>query len=154
MTQKRGRKSKLNIIKENIDQIEKWARSGLREEQIAECLGIATSTFSKYKQEYPELQKTIENARVFLVADIKNALVERAKGFKYEEKKSYTKMDESGRQTTYIEITEKYALPDVAAINSLLQNFDGDWYRDKQMYKLKEQEYELRKKIAESKEWQ
>lgn len=154
MAQKRGRRSKLNIIKENIDQIEKWARSGLREEQIAECLGIATSTFSKYKQEYPELQKTIENARVFLVADIKNALVERAKGFKYEEKKSYTKMDESGRQTTYIEITEKYALPDVAAINSLLQNFDGDWYRDKQMYKLKEQEYELRKKIAESKEWQ
>ena len=85
MTQKRGRKSKLNVVKENIDQIEKWARSGLREEQIAECLGISTSTFSKYKNEYPELQKTIENARVFLVADIKNALVERAKGFKYEE---------------------------------------------------------------------
>ena len=154
MTQKRGRKSKLNIIKENIDQIEKWARSGLREEQIAECLGISTSTFSKYKNEYPELQKTIENARVFLVADVKNALVERAKGFTYEEKKSYTKIEDGGKQTTYIEITEKYALPDVAAINSILQNFDGDWYRDKQMYKLKEQEYELRKMLAENREWQ
>lgn len=154
MAQKKGRRSKINIIEENLDQISKWARSGLREEQIAECLGLATSTFSKYKKEYPELQKTLENARVFLVADIKNALVERAMGFKYEEKKSYTKMDESGRQTTYIEITEKYALPDVAAINSLLQNFDGDWYRDKQMYRLKEQELELRKKLAETKEWQ
>ena len=155
MAQKRaGRKSKLDVIKDNMEQIEKWARAGLREDQIAECLGISSSTFSKYKNEYPELKDVISKARVFLVADLKNVLVERAKGFTYEEKKSYTKRDESGRETTYIEITEKYALPDVAALNSLLQNFDGDWYRDKQTYKLKEQELRLREKLAESREWQ
>ena len=155
MAQKKaGRKSKLDVIKNNMEQIEKWSRSGLREEQIAECLGISSTTLSKYKNEYPELKDVISRARVFLVADLKNVLVERAKGFTYEEKKSYTKRDESGRETTYIEITEKYALPDVAALNSLLQNFDGDWYRDKQVYKLKEQELRLREKLAENREWQ
>lgn len=149
----RGRKSKLDIIKDNLEHIEKWAKLGATEEQIAESLGVSRSAFSEYKKQYPELNDLIKKARMNLVIELKGTLVERAKGFTYEEKKQYIKKDEvTGNKTQYTEISTKQALPDVAALNLCLKNWDKEWQNDPALYELKKAELELRKKMAEDKE--
>ena len=153
MANKRGRKSKLDVVKENLEQIKEWAETGVNEEQMAKSLGISVSTWEKYKNEFSELKEILKGGRIKLVADLKSALIKRALGFSYEEKKQYIKEDDTGGTTTYTEITTKKALPDVAALNSALQNFDGDWYRDKKNYEIKLQELKLRERLAEKDNW-
>ena len=88
---KRGRKSKKDIIEENLDRIEEMARYGANEADIAKSLGISVSTWEKYKNEFSQLKEVLKNARQDLVVEIKSALVKRALGFNYEEKKQYIK---------------------------------------------------------------
>lgn len=145
-----GRKSKKDVISKNLKNIKKWASDGATEKQIANCLGLSVSSFQKYKSQMPELKETIDKGRVQLVVDLKGALVKKAKGFEYEEKKQYIKKDiETGKNTQYTEITKKHALPDVAALNLALKNYDKEWKNDPDMYDLKKQELELRKQMAE-----
>lgn len=156
MATKRGRKSKIDVVKENLDHIKKWAELGATEEQIAESLGVSRSSFCEYKKSFPQLTDTIKKARMNLVIDLKDTLVRRAKGFEYEEKKQYIKRDEvTGNRTQYTEISTKQALPDVAALNLCLKNWDKEWQNDPAMYELKKQELELRKEMAMQKddEW-
>ena len=135
----------------HLEEITKWVRT-MSEKQIAHRLGIGESTWHLYKTQHPELAEAVLNGRQDLISDVKSALIRRAVGFDYTEEKNYIKEDHNGL-ATYTEITKKRALPDVAACNSILQNLDKDWYRDKAQARLREQELELKKKIAEANNW-
>lgn len=150
---KRGRKSKADIVIENLDRIKEMARVGVTEEDIAKSLGISVSTFEKYKNEFPQLKESLKISKVDLSVTVKSALVKRALGYEYEEKKQYITEDDNGNKKKHTEITTKHMPPDVGAINSLLQNIDDNWYRDKRGAELRKQELELRKQMAEEKEW-
>lgn len=152
----RGRKNKYEShIKPYLEEIAKWAEEGLTEATMIKNLGVSHTTFYEYKSLHTELADAIKKGRAPLISRIRGALVKRAEGFKYEEKKTYTKVDEvSGNKTSYMEITKKYCPPDVAAINLFLKNYDKEnWANDPQTLELKKMEFELRKKIAEEKEW-
>lgn len=151
-----GRKSVYeDKIKSRFDDIERWLKGGATERQVAAALGISYSTFNKYKaekKEFAERLKSIDRSEIVL--DLRSALLKKALGFTYEEKKQYIRQNENGEQNTYTEITTKTALPDVAAINLALKNYDRDnWANDPQMIKLREQELELRKLQMESSNW-
>ena len=150
---KRGRKSKADIVIENLDRIKEMARVGVTEEDIAKSLGISVSTFEKYKNEFPQLKESLKTSKIDLSVTVKSALVKRALGYEYEEKKQYITEDDNGNKKKHTEITTKHMPPDVGAINSLLQNIDDNWYRDKRGAELRKQELELRKQMAEDKEW-
>lgn len=150
---KRGRKSKADIVLGNLDRIKEMARVGVTEEDIAKSLGISVSSFEKYKSEFPQLKESLKISKVDLSVTVKSALVKRALGYEYEEKKQYITEDDNGNKKKHTEITTKHMPPDVGAINSLLQNIDDNWYRDKRGAELRKQELELRKQMAEEKEW-
>lgn len=150
---KRGRKSKADIVLENLDRIKEMARVGVTEEDIAKSLGISVSSFEKYKSEFPQLKESLKISKVDLSVTVKSALVKRALGYEYEEKKQYITEDDNGNKKKHTEIITKHMPPDVGAINSLLQNIDDNWYRDKRGAELRKQELELRKQMAEEKEW-
>lgn len=152
---KRGRKSKYDIVKENFPQIEKWLKEGATERQIAENLNIAMSSWSLYKTQYTELTELIKNSRRDVVQELRGALIKKALGFEYEEKKTYIKTDEeTGKQTKYVEITKKYSVPDVAAINLSLKNYDKEnWANDPQMLELRKAEFEFKKQMQENENW-
>lgn len=150
-----GRKDKYEShIKPYFNDIKQWISDGATERQVAYKLGIAYPTFNKYKQRHSELVDLISNAKRNLIADLRGALVKKALGFKYEETKSYSKVDETtGSETTYIETTQKCSLPDVAAINLLLKNLDTDnWNNDPAAHRLKERELKMRERLAEKQE--
>lgn len=152
-----GRKSVYeDKIKSKFAEIKKLLEGGASEKQVAESLGIAYSTFNRYKaekKEFAELLKSVD--RTELIQDLKSALIKKALGFEHEEKKQYVKEDSiTGKKYKYTEITTKYYPPDVAAINLALKNYDrDDWSNDWQAYDLKKQELELRKQMAEAKDW-
>lgn len=148
-----GRKSKYELVKSKFPQIRKWLKSGVTEAQVAKNLGIAMSSWSLYKTKYPELTELIKSSRETVVEDLRGALLKRALGFEYEEQKTYIKV-EDGKEVKYTEITRKQALPDVAAINLSLKNYDKEnWANDPQLLKLRQMEFEFKKKMAEKDDW-
>lgn len=152
---KRGRKSAYEThIKPRFSDILNWLKNGATERQIAENLGVSYSTLNKYKAENNEFAEFIKNGRKTLVMQLRGALVKRAMGFEYTEKKKYTKRDPDGQVFQYVEETTKTALPDVAALNLCLKNYDPEeWANDPQALKLKREELELRREIADKNDW-
>ena len=152
----RGRKSKYDeVVKPHLDKIKSWcADSGATEKDICDTLGIAVSTFNEYKHKYPELMEALKKGRKELVLEIKSSLAKKARGYDYEEKKTYIKKDDMGKDVKYTEITTKHQPPSEAAANMLLKNYDKDWKDNPAMYDLKRQELELRKMMAEKDNWE
>lgn len=153
---KSGRKSVYETkIKSRFEDIKKWLTGGATERQVAAALGIAYSTFNKYKAENMEFQQLLQSVdRTEIILDLRSALLKKALGFKYEETKKYSKQDDDGNTTTYVEVTEKQSLPDVAAINLALKNYDStNWSNDPAMLRLKQQELELKKQAIDKDNW-
>lgn len=174
MVIKKGRKNKYETdIKPNLPLIQEMART-MTEKQIADALGVSyTGTWSLAKQQYPELKEALKKGRQNLVAELRSALIKKAVGFEYEEKKVVTEkvqwppelyqmLIDAGFTPAQIEqadlvkteIAHKKMAPDVAAINLALKNYDKDnWANDPQALALKKKELELREKQIENNAW-
>lgn len=131
-----------------FDDIRKMALT-MTEKQIAKTLGVGYSTWCEYKIKYPELQENLKKGRESLVLELKSALIQKAKGFNYTEKKIIKENGVVVREEEYI----KFALPDVAALNLLLKNYDEQWRNDPAEYELKKRAIEVQEKKLEQNEF-
>ena len=147
---KMGRKNKYYThIKPHLSEIENMLQT-MTEEQVAKKLGVAYSSWNKYKTEFKELTEVIKKGNSTLVSELKSVLKKRAKGFQYEERKVIKENGQIVREEIYV----KSALPDVASINLLLKNYDKDnWSNDPQVIELRKKELELKEKQAEANNW-
>lgn len=151
---KRGRKSVYDTkIKPRFDDILYWLRHGATEKQIYENLDIDKVTFYKYKKEKIEFFNLLKKGQESLVEQLRGALIKKALGFEYKEIKRFTKI-EKGKQVQTIEETTKQSLPDVAAANLLLKNYDKEnWSNDPRNDDIKREELELKKKLFDKENW-
>lgn len=154
-------------VKLRFDEIAEWVKLGATEKEIIKNLDISEDTFYRYKNQYKEFSELLKKNRVKPVEEIKAAMLKRAVGFQYEEKKVVTQqimIDGADgvplpAKVIRTEITTKTALPDVAAGLVLLQHWDKDengntkWSRDPANREIKEKELELKEKIAEENNW-
>lgn len=160
------------FVEPYLSKIEEMALT-MSEEDIAKTLGISYSTFRRYKSDHEQLKAALQKGRKDLVFELKSALIQKARGFRYTEKKEiystlsvnddlYERLLEDGYSPEELkgirwlrtEVTEKYSAPDVAAANLLLKNYDRDnWANDPQMLRLREKEIELRERQIENSEW-
>ena len=170
MAEKRGRKSKYEThVKPYFAQIQEWCRT-MTEAQIAQGLGVGKSAFQEYKTKFPELAECLKNGRKNLVADLRGALIRKAVGYEYTEKKIvmerfkwpeelYKILLDAGLTPEQIEqvkteVSHKKMAPDVAAINLALKNYDPEnWANDPQVLALKKRELELRERQIEESSW-
>ena len=82
--------------------------------------------------------------------DLKGTLMRKAKGFQYTEKKIIKESGVEVRVEEYV----RTSLPDVAALNLLLKNYDKEnWSNDPQVLALRKKELELRERQIEAGEW-
>lgn len=148
---KRGRKSAYDThIAPHIDTIREAVKAGATVKEIAKALNVAESTLHKYMAEKTELAEAFTHGRASIVIQIRGALLKKALGYEYQEKKQYLKKDETGEQVTYTEITTKHQPPSETAGAMLLRNYDESWLdKDSITTQLKQQELELRKAIAQ-----
>ena len=121
----------------------------MTEKQIAKTVGVGYSTWCEYKIKYPELQENLKKGRESLVLELKSALIQKAKGFNYTEKKIIKENGVVVREEEYT----KFALPDVAALNLLLKNYDEQWRNDPAEYELKKRAIEVQEKKLEQNEF-
>lgn len=138
-------------IKPHLADIKKAVEAGATIEEIAKAYGIAPSTIYKYKKEIKEFSEAFAQAREKVIIDIKAALLKKALGYEYQEKKQYIKKDENGENVTCTEITTRHQPPSETAGAMLLRNYDNSWLdKDAISTALKKQELELKKAIAET----
>lgn len=138
-------------IKPYLKQIAEWKKNGATDEQVCEQLGISRSVFYAAKAKYKEFSDVLKNSRENFVADLRGELARLAFKHSLETVKVYTKMDDDGQTVTYKEKTSKEVDGDIAAIHLLLKNLDKDnWADNPQNLKIKQQELELKKLIAEA----
>lgn len=151
----KGRKGKYETyVKPRLEEIEKWLNDGASEAQVAEALGVSYAAFNNYKRDYAELREICEKPRVGVILKLRSALIDRALGTKVKKVKTYSKKDEDGKEIKYTEMTVDELPPDVAAINLALKNLDRqNWANDPQTLELKKQELEIKKMLAEAKDW-
>ena len=149
-----GRNNKYDThIAPFFEKIDELLNGGASEEQVAKALGVSYASWGNYKKKYPDFKELCDKPRTNLIEDLRSALVKRALGFTYEEKKQYITEDEDGHKRKHTEITTKQALPDTTAIFGALNIYDPEYVKDKKQHELKQQELELRKQMAEFKEW-
>lgn len=174
-----GRKSKYETdVKVRFKEIKKWLESGATEKEIARNLGIAMSTFSDYKNKFSEFSEFLKNNRKQPVEEIKAAMLKRALGFEYTEKKTTKQkielpdelkdmLENYGVDIAKIqrpiliktEETIKNALPSETAGLILLKHWDKDkngkakWTGDPASLEIKKEELKLKKEQAENNNW-
>lgn len=138
-------------IKPHIEDIKKAVASGATVEEIATAFNISVSSIYKYKAQKKELKEAFARGRGKIIIDIKGALLKKALGYEYEEKKQYITEDESGKKKKHTEIMTRHMPPSETAAAMLLRNYDQTWLdKDNISTQLKQQEMELKKAIAES----
>lgn len=75
------------LTKEGLVKLEGWARDGLTDEQIATNMGISRSTLNEWKKKYPDISDTLKRGKEVVDRQVENALLKRALGYEYTEKK-------------------------------------------------------------------
>ena len=155
---KAGRKGKYEThVLPFFEQIEKYLNDGASEKQIAECLDVSYAAWNKYKVDYPEFGELCRKPRIELVKNLRSALIKKALGFEYEEKKTYYRKprgaDDSEIEYIYSEVYKKQSLPNETAIFGALNIYDPEYVKDKKAHELKKQELEFKKLQAELKDF-
>lgn len=156
MAEKRGRKDAYETkIKPRFNEIREWLINGASNDNIVHNLGIHKDTFYKYIKEKTEFSDLIKNGRIAIVAQLRSALIKKAMGFEYSESKIIEREDpDTGEKIRTVETYNKKALPDVAALNLCLKNYDAlNWSNDPQGDAIKREELELKKQKLEKDEW-
>lgn len=112
------------LTEENLMLISYWAKQGLVDKQIAENIGIVTSTFYKWKKEHSEFSDALKAGKEVADAQVFNALHQSAIGFHY--------LEEAVTNTGEVVTVRKYSKPNVTAQIYWLKNRVPDDWRDKQ----------------------
>lgn len=152
MDGKRGRKSIYDTkILPHLEDIKNAIASGATDQEIADGLGIAKSTLSKYKAEKTELSEAFARTREKVCFEIKAALLKKALGFNYQEEKRTGRKDKNGENIILVEKYTRYCPPSETAAGMLLRNYDKEWRdTDNNSIQMRQQEHDLRKAIAEA----
>lgn len=107
----------------------KLAELGMSDYQIAEFFGVSRPTMAHdWVNRYKEFAKAFREGTMNLEQRLKSALVRKAIGFEYEEKKTTL---ENGIETK-VEITEKVSLPDANAALKALGKYSPEFWGDKE----------------------
>lgn len=69
---------------EIIEQVEKLARLGLTDEEMADVLSIAASTLYEWKKSEPEFSEAIKRGKAIADANVADRLYQRAMGFEHD----------------------------------------------------------------------
>lgn len=148
----RGRKSKVDVIRENLEQIKQWKKLGATDDQIAKQLGMSRSTWYEHLSKNADISDAIKTSVEHFVMDLRGELARQAFKHTLETKKQYVKVDqETGHKTQYTEITSKEVDGNIAAAHLLLKNLDKEnWRENWDSYEFKKQELEIKKQLAEN----
>ena len=102
---------------------------GYNHKQLIEYLGIHADTFYSWIKKHTEFSDTIKKSRTHLAEEIKNKLIERARGIEYEEVTQEIKIVD-GKEYKTVKKVKRFIPPSDTAIIFALANLDpNNWKR-------------------------
>ena len=126
-----------------LEVVQLWAREGASRPEIAARLGVAAGTFHQYAKQHPELEARLKHTREFTRARVLEALIQRAMGYTYYERKveqvTSEKMlaqadkagvAECGGVVLKVTTTTKHIVPDPGSCIFLLTNLGPEHWRN------------------------
>lgn len=127
------------LEQDNLTLLESWARDGLTDEQIANNMGIATSTFYEWKNKYSEFSESLKKSKQIVDIEVENALYKKALGYNVPVQKAIKlkeiiyKDGKRVKETERIEYAEEemHIPADTTAQIFWLKNRKPDKWRDK-----------------------
>lgn len=114
--------------KEGLLKLEAWARNGLTDEQIAHNIGINVATLYTWKNKHSQICEALKRGKEVVDIQVENALLKRALGYSYTEKK----VKREGGVITEEVTTVRDVPPDVTAQIFWLKNRKPGEWRDRQ----------------------
>lgn len=109
-------------VKPRLKEIKFWAEQGASQEEIAEKLKVACSTFRKYRKEYAELEAAFEIGDEAAVEEVQAALYKSATGQTIKIKKAVKVKTADGSEKIEEVEEEQYIAPNPTAIMFYLKN--------------------------------
>lgn len=150
-----------DIIESNLDKIEAWVEGNDTDKEIADKLGIAYSTYRKYKSTNVALKGRIATAKDKKNQEVEKSLFKKCIGYKYTEEVA-TKIKEEVlagdgktilvKESVVVTLVKKYSGPDLGAQKFYLTNRSNAKWKDdpnkvendKKLTKLKAREVEAK----------
>lgn len=100
-----------------------YASMGLSDEQIANNLGIATSTLYEWKKIHSEFSEAIKRGKEKIDLEVENKMLELIRGFDYSETTQELKKNRKGEfEVVGIKKINKKSLPNYKAMEFWLRN--------------------------------
>lgn len=126
-------------IEKRLQELEKWARQGLSDEEIIAKLGIGRSTFYRYKSGHRPFEEALKRGRNNADSEVERALYKKATGYVMTVRRPVKLKEivyENGkktRETERLEIAEEeqYFPPDTNSALFWLKNRCPDRWHDK-----------------------
>ena len=127
------------LTKDGLLRIEGWARDGLSLSQIAHNIGVADSTFRKWRDEHEAISAAIKRGNAPVDLEVENAMLKSALGHKETVRKAIKvktekqKVGEGKIVEEHIEYVDEevYIPPQVTAQIFWLKNRRPDKWKDK-----------------------
>lgn len=121
------------LTEDGLMMLESYARDGLSDEQIAQKVGVATSTLYVWMDRFPAITEAIKKGKAPVDMEVENALLKRALGYDYEEvTHDLRKNPETGEQELMVvKVVKKHMPPDTLAQIFWLKNRKPAQWRDK-----------------------
>jgi hypothetical protein len=104
------------------------AQQGATDQEIAEGLGIGTTTYYRWRHEHPEFRKATELGKEAADERVERSLYHRAVGYSHPAVKIF--MPAGASEPVYAPYVEHHA-PETAAASLWLRNRQPDKWRDK-----------------------
>ena len=115
---------------EKLELIEKWAREGLIIENVANNMGIATSTFYIWKKEMPELEQAWLRGKLHADTVVLNAMFRAATGYTVEEKtETYNRFGKLAET----KVSTRHIPANANVMDKWLKNRMGNHFKDNQL---------------------
>lgn len=119
------------LTPENLILVEGWSRDGLTHEQIANNIGIGTTTLYRWQAEKREFRDALKRGREVADYEVENALFKRACGFEYDEIVTDVIEMADGTHKKHVHKVRKTVPPDTGAAAFWLKNRRPDQWKDK-----------------------
>lgn len=138
----------------NLELIKEWLSKGVPERKIAENLGVAYSTWRKWKNENDTLSALFDTIEVQArVTTLENKMYELSQGYMVEVKKGMKVKSADGSEHVEEYTETVYIPPSFNACRFLLTNWSDKYSNDAALLRQREKEFEHKKNMDELNNW-
>lgn len=117
------------ITPDGLLAIKGWARDNLSNDRIAkECIGVAPTTFARWRSKYPEIDEALAEGRRPIVTEVEDSAYKAANGYWIEEVDQQAYLDKHGEPKIMKSTRRRWIKSDPAMVQFLLTNRKPEQY--------------------------